>query len=206
MGETILGMKYGVFGREEGCLIINTSSGGIHTKIIRRQANLQASSSRPGPPIEQDIPLNVPKKTKLFLELVQREKTQCEKMHRQFQKDLAKMRLKTAETYVDMLSIGYAPMSYAQGGQKLRLIANYEGIGPVFKIKLELQNLGKTPLMDTNVVLNFNEVIYKLRSRNPKIPVLLPNLVYKIDVDIECVDPTGANDTVRIFVFNREST
>ena len=48
------------------------------------------------------------------------------------------MRLKTAETYVDMLSVGFAPMAYAQGGQKLRLIANYEGIGPVFKIKLEL--------------------------------------------------------------------
>ena len=40
MGESVLGMRFGVFGREEGCLIINTSSGGIHTKIIRRQANL----------------------------------------------------------------------------------------------------------------------------------------------------------------------
>lgn len=48
------------------------------------------------------------------------------------------MRLKTAESYCDMLSVGYAPMSYEQGGKKLRLIANYEGIGPVFRIKLEL--------------------------------------------------------------------
>jgi len=55
----------------------------------------------------------VPKKTKLFLELVQREKEQCVQMHRQFQKDLSKMRLKTAETYMDMLSVGYAPMSYS---------------------------------------------------------------------------------------------
>jgi hypothetical protein len=49
-----------------------------------------------------------------------------------------KMRLKTAETFVEMQQIGYAPMSYAQGSAKLRLIANYEGIGPVFRIKLEL--------------------------------------------------------------------
>ena len=45
--------------------------------------------------------------------LTQREKDQGVKMHRQFQKDLSKMRLKTAETYLEMLSIGYAPMSYA---------------------------------------------------------------------------------------------
>lgn len=113
VGETVYGLRFGTFGREEGCLLINTASGGLQTKIIQRQANLQASSQRPGPPIEQDIPLNVPKKTKLFLELVQREKAQCVNMHRQFQKDLSKMRLKTAETYVDMLSVGYAPMSYS---------------------------------------------------------------------------------------------
>lgn len=33
-------------------------------------------------------------------------------MHRQFQKDLSKMRLKTAETYLGILQDGFAPMSY----------------------------------------------------------------------------------------------
>ena len=116
------------------------------------------------------------------------------------------MRLKTAETYIDMLAVGYAPMSYAQGGQKVRLIANYEGIGPVFKIKLELQNLGKTCLADINVVLNFNEAIYRLKNRNPKVPIMLPQLNYKIDTEIECIDPTGAGDIVKVFIFNKEST
>lgn len=44
VGETIYGLRYGMFGREEGCLLINTASGGLHTKIIQRQANLMASS------------------------------------------------------------------------------------------------------------------------------------------------------------------
>jgi hypothetical protein len=38
-------------------------------------------------------------------------------MHKQFQKDLIKLRLKTAKQYVQMLSDGLAPMSYAQGSQ-----------------------------------------------------------------------------------------
>ena len=54
------------------------------------------------------------------------------------------------------------------------MIANYEGIGPIFKIKLELQNLASSPLIDTHVVLNMNENIYKLRNRNPKVPILIP--------------------------------
>ena len=67
-------MIYGVFGREEGCLILNYKSGGLAAKILQRQANLTTPSQKPGAPPEQDIPLNVPKKTKLFVELTKRER------------------------------------------------------------------------------------------------------------------------------------
>jgi hypothetical protein len=50
-----------------------------------------------------------------------------------------------------------------------------------------------------------NEKIYKLRNRNPKVPLLIPELIYKIDVEIECVDPMGLNDMIKVFVFNKES-
>lgn len=68
-----------------------------------------------------------------------------------------------------------------------------------------MQNLGKSPITDTHIVLNYNESIYKLRNRNPKVPMMIPGLQYKIDIEIECIDPTGANDTIRVFVFNKDS-
>lgn len=37
-------------------------------------------------------------------------------------------------------------------------------------------------------------------------PLLLPNLTYKIDIDVENIDPTGASDLIKVFVFNQEST
>ena len=37
-------------------------------------------------------------------------------------------------------------------------------------------------------------------------PMMLPNLTYKVDVEIECLDATGANDVVKVFVIDREST
>lgn len=177
MDEPINGIKFGVFGREEGFLMMNTATGGLCAKVLQRQASFTVTSQRAGPPAEQDIPLNVPKKTKLYLDLVNREKDQGVKMHRQFQKDLAKLRLRTAENYVDILQEGFAPMSYSQGGSNLRMIATYEGIGPVFKIKLELQNLGNECLRDTSIVLNFDETVYKNRRQSfPTVPLLLPQL------------------------------
>ena len=35
---------------------------------------------------------------------------------------------------------------------------------------------------------------------------MLPNLIYKVDLEIECLDITGANDTVKVFVIDRGST
>ncbi|TNV81162.1 hypothetical protein FGO68_gene3820 [Halteria grandinella] len=202
--DLISGMSYGTFGREEGSLIINNKSGGISVKMLQRQANL-SSTHKPGPPAEQDIPLNVPKKTKLFVELTQRERENAQWMHKQFQKDLIKLRLKTAKQYIQMLSDGLAPMSYAQGSQ-IRLSASCEGIGPSFKIKLQLQNLSKTPIMGVHVNLSFNDQIYKLKGKSPFMPMLVPNLNYKIDIDIENIDPSGASDVVKVLVFNKEST
>ena len=34
MNESIHALKFGMFGREEGCLLVNTASGGIHVYIL----------------------------------------------------------------------------------------------------------------------------------------------------------------------------
>ena len=40
LDEICQGCIFGVFGREEGCMIINYKSGGLSAKILQRQANL----------------------------------------------------------------------------------------------------------------------------------------------------------------------
>ena len=56
------------------------------------------------------------------------------------------------------------------------------------------------------MTLAFNDVIYKLRTKSPLLPLLVPNLTYKVDVDIENIDPNGSSDLIKVFVFNKEST
>ena len=62
-------------------------------------------------------------------------------------------------------------------------------------------------MMNVHVVLSFNETVYKLKSaRMPYVPLLVPTLTYKVDVDIENIDPNGSAALVKVFVFNHEST
>lgn len=67
-------MVFGTFGREEGCLVLNMKSGGLQAKILQRQAKLKSAAIKPGPPPEQEIPLKIPQKTTLFVELTERER------------------------------------------------------------------------------------------------------------------------------------
>ena len=76
----------------------------------------------------------------------------------------------------------------------------------MFKIKLQLQNLSKKPILNTLVVLSHNMNIYKLRDRNPMLPVMIPQLNYKLDIEVENIDPTGANDVIKVFVMDTQST
>eukprot|EP00798_Chlamydomonas_sp_ICE-L_P006017 gene6017-5322_t len=62
----VTGMWFGRYGREDSTLITITKSGALDIKILPRHAILQASSKNMGPPPEQDIPLQTPKKTRLY--------------------------------------------------------------------------------------------------------------------------------------------
>lgn len=53
-----------------------------------------------------DIPLNIPKKTTLYVEQTQRERDHATEMHRHFQRDLCKLRLTTARAYVKIIKDG----------------------------------------------------------------------------------------------------
>jgi hypothetical protein len=71
-----------------------------------RTANLEVNHALGGPPPEQDVPLQVPKKTRLYVEQTQREREQAVDMHCAFQRDLCKLRLATARAFVKVLTDG----------------------------------------------------------------------------------------------------
>ena len=104
----IIAMRYGSYGREENSLIIIHGNHELSIKIWKRTVDIDSINSLTnGPPTEQDIPLVIPKKTKLYVEQSQREREQAPAIHRAFHKDLCRLRLETARSYVKTLTEGY---------------------------------------------------------------------------------------------------
>ena len=69
-------------------------------KILKRTAHFDNLENASTPLTSQNIKLNIPKKTKLFVDQTLRERENCTLMHRVFQHDLYQLRLNTARSIV----------------------------------------------------------------------------------------------------------
>ena len=174
--DEVTGLRYGKFGREDNALILALKSGALSVKMLPRNVDLEKSKMHAGPPPEQDIPLTVPKKTKLYIEQTQRERDQAVEMHRLFQRDLCKLRLATARAYVKVLTDGHGPLSYT-AGSSLRLNPQVQGLGPIFRLKLDIQNTGNRPIFGVPLSFSYNQQVYKLSEHMVNLPVLIPGVM-----------------------------
>merc|ERR1719471_1564606 len=203
--ESVTGMRLGVFGREEGSMVLSFKSGALMVKILQRNANLDVSSATPGPPPEQDIPLDVPKKTKLYVEQTSREREQAIDMHRTFQRDLCKLRLSTARAYVNLIGAGQGPMS-SSGGANVRLNAQVVGMGPQFKVVVRVQNAGNNAVYDIPLMCTTNPNLYRMPKPCFYLPILVPQQVYLVEIPVTCTNENGGTDCVRMFLCSQSSS
>jgi len=202
--DVVTGLRLGTFGREEGSMVLSFKSGALMVKILQRNANLEVSSTAPGPPPEQDIPLDVPKKTKLYVEQTSREREQAIDMHRTFQRDLCKLRLSTARAYVNLLGAGHGPMSSA-GGAQVRLNAQVVGMGPQFKVVVRVQNAGVHAIYDVPLMCTTNPNLYRVPKPCFYLPILVPQQVYIVEIPVTCINEIGGTDCVRMFLCSQNS-
>ena len=72
--DVITGLKYGRFGREDSTLVMTTKRGGLLVKILKRSSQFEDKDLVKGPPAAQNQKLNVPKKTKVFVDQTMRER------------------------------------------------------------------------------------------------------------------------------------
>mmetsp|Transcript_20772 Transcript_20772/g.53229 ORF Transcript_20772/g.53229 Transcript_20772/m.53229 type:complete len:619 (+) Transcript_20772:542-2398(+) len=199
-------LHFGRYGREDNTLISFLKNGALDIKILPRSAKLDVSGGALGPPAEQDIPLNIPKKTKQYVEQTQRERDQAIDMHRIFQRDLCKLRLSTARAYVKVLTDGQGTISYTTGAS-LRLKADVSGLGPIFVLKMKIQNTGSKPVLNMPIMLTYNEKLYWAQRNQIMVPLLVPHLEYSFEVELECKDPAAQyTDDLRIVMINSDSS
>lgn len=204
--DPITAMVYGNYGREENALLMLHVQGALSVKIWKRSVDADSMTGSTGPPPEQDIPLPVPKKTKLYVEQTQRERDQAPEIHRSFQRDLCKMRLTTARAYVKTLTDGFMGVT-PLGSQDIRVQVQVQGLGPKFLIKMTLQNGSPQPITQSVLLFSFDPNLYvmgheKSSQHMVPVPILLPGPKHLLETHVLCIDPQGRSGQISILLCN----
>lgn len=200
--DVVTSICFGRYGREDGTLIMTTKGGGLMVKILKRTASFDDRDSAPGPPLAQSIRLNVPKKTKLYVDQTLRERESGLAMHRAFQMDLSRLRLAAAKAYVKALESSLTPMS-ASLAEPLRMNAVVQGLGPSFKLTLNVQNTAACrPVTNLAISFLYDESLYRMRNPYMRIPLLVPGLIYPVETFVECTSDKGISDVIKVFVLH----
>lgn len=204
--DTVSALRFGRYGREDGTLILVLRGGGLLVKILKRTASFEERDRAPGPPPAQSVRLNVPKKTKLYVDQTLRERESGAAMHRAFHMDLARLRLAAAAAYVKALESSMAPVS-CRLAAPLKLNAVVQGLGPAFKLTLNLHNTAACrPLINLAVSFLYDEHLYRVRTPFLRIPLLVPGLVYPLETLVEATSDRGISDTIKVFVLQDGQT
>ncbi|XP_061611813.1 Bardet-Biedl syndrome 1 protein isoform X3 [Phyllopteryx taeniolatus] len=197
---------FGRYGREDGTLVMTMKGGGLMVKILKRTAEFRERDTTPGPPAAQSVRLNVPKKTKLYVDQTLRERENGPAMHRAFQMDLVRLRLAAAQAYAKALECSLSPVSSGPG-RSLKMNAVVQGLGPSFKLTLNVQNTAACrPVLKLAVSFAYDDALYRVRNPFMKIPMLVPGLVYPVQTLVECTSDKGISDIIKVFVLHEEQS
>uniref|UniRef100_V9KTN1 BBSome complex member BBS1 n=1 Tax=Callorhinchus milii TaxID=7868 RepID=V9KTN1_CALMI len=198
--DVVTSLCFGRYGREDGTLIMTTKGGGLLIKILKRTAVFEEKDMSPGPPLAQSIRLNIPKKTKLYVDQTLRERESAVAMHRTFQTDLYRLRLMATRAYARVLEANLAPFSSSLS-EPLKMNAVVQGIGPCFKLTLNLQNTSANqPSINLLISFMYDENLYSMERGFFKLPMLVPGLNYPIQTVVDCRSDKGVADTIKVFV------
>uniref|UniRef100_A0A8D2LGN2 BBSome complex member BBS1 n=1 Tax=Varanus komodoensis TaxID=61221 RepID=A0A8D2LGN2_VARKO len=196
--DIVTSICFGRYGREDNTLLMTTKGGGLIIKILKRTATFDKGDAVVGAPVAQSIKLNVPKKTKLYVDQTLRERENGVAMHRVFQTDLNRIRIMAARAYVRALECSMTPVSESLQ-EPLKMNAVVQGMGPTFKLSLHLQNMSDSRAV-ANLLVSFlyDEKLYSVERPFFKAPMLVPGLNYPLVTYVECLSDQSISDIIKV--------
>ncbi|XP_060108289.1 Bardet-Biedl syndrome 1 protein [Heteronotia binoei] len=198
--DVVTSICFGRYGREDNTLVMTTKGGSLIIKILKRTAVFDGGDASVGAPIAQSIKLNVPKKTKLYVDQTLRERECSVAMYQVFQMELSRIRLLATRTYAQALESSLTPITDTLQ-EPLKMNAVVQGIGPTFKLTLHLQTTSSTrPAINLLISFLYDESLYYMAHPFFKAPMLVPGLNYPLETFVECRSDKGIADIIKVFV------
>ncbi|XP_013919004.1 PREDICTED: Bardet-Biedl syndrome 1 protein [Thamnophis sirtalis] len=198
--DVVTSIVFGHYGREDNTLIMTTQGGGLIIKILKRTSTFHKGDATAGVLVTQSAKLNMPKKTKLYVDQTLRERESGAAMHQVFQTDLRRIRLTAARAYARALECSMGPISESLQ-EPLKLNAVVQGMGPTFKLCLNLQNMSESrAIANLLICFIYNENHYSVERPFFKAPMLIPGLNYPLATFVECLSDQAISDVIKVFV------
>ncbi|CAG7726909.1 unnamed protein product, partial [Allacma fusca] len=197
--EPISALFYGQYGRESNTLVVVTQGGSLHVKILKRNADFTPQLNSDG--FKNEGKLQIPKKTKLFVDQTMRERDNSTAMHRSFQRDVFKSKLETARCLVRVIETKQTPTSISDS---IKLSAEVLGLGSSFLIRIGIQNIGSTATTDVGLFLHWDDKFYNVSPSFISVPLLVPGPEIIFQTRVECITPTGIADSIRVIVLRKK--
>jgi Bardet-Biedl syndrome 1 protein len=194
-GSGVTAMVFGGFGGERRCLITAHAMGSVRVRVLPRRARLESAAvDSSSPPDEQDVPMDLPKRTRLHVQNIHREQAEAPEIWRSLERDRRRLRLAVMREYVKTISSGVAPdatgtivsvsslfdvapaasassSSSASAGSSsgsaaspLRLTAEVQGVGPGFLIVLHLTSAMRITAAGAWLVVSCDEAQYTVEG------------------------------------------
>uniref|UniRef100_A0A914XYE6 Bardet-Biedl syndrome 1 N-terminal domain-containing protein n=1 Tax=Panagrolaimus superbus TaxID=310955 RepID=A0A914XYE6_9BILA len=178
-------LKYGKMGREEAVLIVGHKDTAIGLHVFRRTAVLENSKQQAGPPDAQTRRMNVPKKTKIYVEQCIRERENTSRIFTTYQRDLFMLRLQISRSFAEMTNKN-AGMLPTKDSEKLDVNLELNGFGPNFRINLTITPSMELPFHKRWIAFSYDKNEYKMDADLIPLSRIISNATMSYTNSVEC--------------------
>jgi hypothetical protein len=145
--------------------------------------------------------LKPPARSRIFAEQLEVDKEKSAGTYSNYQKDALRLKILVDTSYLKLMDRGMI-----SDNKKVKIHADIEGLGPVYKVRLELTNQGTKPLTDLVLGLQFNKTNYTILDGLPEVKFLLPNVMLGVNLKIRNISTLGSNEDIKVFISHKHES
>eukprot|EP00801_Mesodinium_rubrum_P000534 Mrub_00534.p1 GENE.Mrub_00534~~Mrub_00534.p1 ORF type:complete len:579 (+),score=113.35 Mrub_00534:1349-3085(+) len=186
----ILGMFLGRYSREDGTLITTTVEGAVEARILSRRWKPNANNAEP------DNQLVVPKKTKVFVEMMNREKEKYESIYNTFLGDLDLIKFELAKGFK------YTNNSEAINQATVRFEMEVEvlGLGPEFIMNVYLISYEDNTRLNYVMFVDYDIDQFWFTRNFITLNVIIPQVKYQYKLNYKNKSESGVGGFVKLCI------
>ncbi|KAF5406287.1 hypothetical protein PHET_00200 [Paragonimus heterotremus] len=201
--DPVIAAQFGPFDREAGSLALITQGGALCLLLVKRSAQFRPLDVISRHPTAQTARLELPKKTKLFLDLAEREKEHAPEIYERYNHDLILLRCTVAKAFLELLQTRSGPLAMHGTKHHLKLIARVYGLGPNYTSAYELIETQADETwcyMNMGIFLDFDDTVYQVAAPYIPLPMMVPNVTYKYTTSVKIIGDNQRSETLKVHV------